>query len=214
MTKRVAWFTGEATSGSVTPHKAYDVFNEDENSFNLKDDSGATQLCLKKGCAHICQADWAFADVVESVEQEVVAKPKKPKKWGSWIKNKTGECPVGLKRKQKVKLKWSDGDEFVIDNPQDAAWYFSSGNNPVDITHYKVKLKDLEKVSKPPKNPKSKWSEWIEHTTGNIPKHLAKDDIVKVKLRGLPKGKPFVVDTGCWVECGEYTIMKYKVKLT
>ena len=34
-----------------------------------------------------------------------------------------------------------------------------------------------------------------------------------MKLRNLPKGVPFTVGTGCWVECGDYTIMEYKVKL-
>lgn len=138
MTKRVAWFTGEATKGLVTPHKVYDIFNEDENSFNLKDDNGGTRLCLKQGCAHICQADWVFADVVEvGMKADTIVKPKKSKKW----------------------------------------------------------------------------SEWRKHTTGNVPKELEGDDIVKVKLRNLPKGNPFTVGTGCWVECGDYTIMEYKVKL-
>lgn len=58
-----------------------------------------------------------------------------------------------------------------------------------------------------------KWSEWRKHTTGNVPKELDENDIVKVKLRNLPKGVPFAVGTGCWVECGDYTIMEYKVKL-
>lgn len=138
MTKRVAWFTGQASSGAVTPYKVYDVFNEDGDSFNLKDDTGGTRLCLKKGCAHICHKDWVLADVVEEdVKVETIVKSKKVKKW----------------------------------------------------------------------------SEWRRHTTGNVPKELDKNDIVKVKLRNLPKGVPFTVGTGCWVECGDYTIMEYKVKL-
>ena len=138
MTKRVAWFTGQASGSAVTPHKVYDVFNEDGDSFNLKDDNGGTRLCLKKGCAHICHKDWVLADVVEEdVKVETIVKSKKVKKW----------------------------------------------------------------------------SEWRRHTTGNVPKELDKNDIVKVKLRNLPKGVPFTVGTGCWVECGDYTIMEYKVKL-
>ena len=138
MTKRVAWFTGQASGSAVTPYKVYDVFNEDENSFNLKDDNGGTRLCLKKGCAHICHKDWVLADVVEEdVKVETIVKSKKVKKW----------------------------------------------------------------------------SEWRRHTTWNVPKELDKNDIVKVKLRNLPKGVPFTVGTGCWVECGDYTIMEYKVKL-
>lgn len=66
-------------------------------------------------------------------------------------------------------------------------------------------------IVKPKKS--KKWSEWRKHTTGNVPKELEGDDIVKVKLRNLPKGVPFTVGTGCWVECGDYTIMEYKVKL-
>jgi len=138
MTKRVAWFTGQATNGAVTPHKVYDVFNEDGDSFNLKDDTGDTRFCCKQGCANICHKDWVFADVVEEdVKVETIVKSKKVKKW----------------------------------------------------------------------------SEWRRHTTGNVPKELDKNDIVKVKLRNLPKGVPFTVGTGCWVECGDYTIMEYKVKL-
>ena len=163
MTKRVAWFTGQASSGAVTPYKVYDVFNEDGDSFNLKDDTGGTRLCLKKGCAHICHKDWVFADIVEqtvkqeTVEEDVVT-TKQPK-WSEWIKNTTGKCPEGLKRKQKIKLKWSDGDKFNITNPHDAAWYFSKGAYPVDITHYKVKLKDVsEDTPKAQEKPKSKWT--------------------------------------------------------
>lgn len=138
MTKRVVWFTGQATNNAVTPYKVYEVFNEDENLFNLKDDTGGTRICRKQGCAHICHKDWVFADVVEEdVKVETIVKSKKVKKW----------------------------------------------------------------------------SEWRRHTTGNVPKELDKNDIVKVKLRNLPKGVPFTVGTGCWVECGDYTIMEYKVKL-
>lgn len=160
MTKRVAWFTGEpSVKGRFTPYKVYEVFNEDGDSFNLKDDKGVQNFCLKKGCAHICHKDWVFADVVEetvkqeTVEEDVVT-TKQPK-WSKWIKNTTGKCPEGLKRKQKVKLKWSDGDKFVIDNPRVNAWYFSQGDNPVDITHYKVKLKDQDRA---------KQSKWTKNT--------------------------------------------------
>jgi hypothetical protein len=166
MTKRVAWFTGKASSGAVTPYKVYDVFNEDGDSFNLKDDKGGTRLCLKKGCAHICHKDWVLADVVEQTEkQEIVEEDivtTKQPKWGEWIKSTTGKCPDGLKRKQKIKLKWSDGDKFVIDNPHDAAWYFSQGAYPVDITHYKVKLKDVSSdIPKAQDKQKSKWTKNI-----------------------------------------------------
>ena len=137
--KRVAWFTGEpSVKGRFTPYKVYEVFNEDGDSFNLKDDKGVQNFCLKKGCAHICHKDWVFADVVEvGMKADTIVKPKKSKKW----------------------------------------------------------------------------SEWRKHTTGNVPKELDENDIVKVKLRNLPKGNPFTVRTGCWVECGDYTIMEYKVKL-
>jgi len=132
MTKRVAWFTGEpSVKDCFTPYKVYEVFNEDGDSFNLKDNTDDTRFCLENGCAHICCGNWVLADVIEQT------KPKKSKKW----------------------------------------------------------------------------SEWRKHTTGNVPKELDENDIVKVKLRNLPKGNPFTVRTGCWVECGDYTIMEYKVKL-
>lgn len=167
--KRVAWFTGQASHNVLTPNKVYAVFNEDGDSFNITDDKGGTRFCIKRGCSHICHNDWVFADVVEEIKEavtEVVEQagttPKKVKKWSKWskwIKNTTGKCPEGLKRKQKIKLKWSDGDKFVITNPHDAAWYFSRGYNPVDITHYKVKLKDVsEDTPKAQEKPKSKWT--------------------------------------------------------
>jgi len=154
MTKRVAWFTGEpSVKARFTPHKVYEVFNEDGDSFNLKDDTGDIRFCLENGCAHICCGNWVLADVVEeAAKQEIVEEDivtTKQPKWSAWIKNTTGKCPEGLKRKQKIKLKWSDGDEFVITNPHDGAWYIDKGG--VNITDYKVKLKDAEK-------PKSKWT--------------------------------------------------------
>ena len=192
MTKRVAWLTGEpSVKGRFTPYKMYEVFNEDGDSFNLKDDNGGTRLCLKEQCAHICHGDWVFADVVEVVKEAVATEvvvqadttPKKTKKWSEWIENKTGKCPEGLKRKQKIKLKWSDGDKFVIDKPKDAAWYFSQGdNNPVDITHYKVKLKDVsEDITKAQEKPKSKWTK----NTGVCPI----DGNVKVEIKMNNSGK-------------------------
>jgi len=208
MTKRVAWFTGQASNGSVTPHKVYDVFNEDGDSFNLKDDNGGTRLCLKEQCAHICHGDWVFADVVEEVKEAVATEvvvqadttPKKTKKWSEWIENKTGKCPEGLKRKQKIKLKWSDGDKFVIDNPKDAAWYFDKGG--VNITHYKVKLKDLGSL---PKKLKSKWTK----NTGVCPV----DGNVKVEFKRRDGGKSKLDAWQCtWEISGEdYDILKWRL---
>ena len=114
-------------------------------------DEYATECDKDNECSHDCEGLakekgkglWITeSDIIESVEA------KQPK-WGEWIKNTTGKCPEGLKRKQKIKLKWSDGDEFVIDNPHDAFWYFDKSG--VNVTDYKVKLKDAEK-------PKSKWT--------------------------------------------------------
>lgn len=151
MTKRVAWFTGEpSVKGRFTPYKVYEVVREETTNFSVINDKGVKNFCLKKGCAHICHRDWVLADVVESVEA------KQPK-WSVWIKNTTGKCPEELKRKQKIKLKWSDGDKFVITNPHDGAWYIDKGG--VNITHYKVKLKDVsEDTPKAQEKPKSKWT--------------------------------------------------------
>ena len=203
MTKRVAWFTGEpSVKGRFTPYKVYEVFNEDGDSFNLKDDTGDIRFCLENGCNHICHKDWVFADVVEqTVKQETVEEDivtTKQPKWSEWIKNTTGKCPEGLKRKQKVKLKWSDGDKFVIDNPRVNAWYFSQGDNPVDITHYKVKLKDLEKS-------KSKWTK----NTGVNP--LNTDACVKIVRRD--SGKVVMKARYCdWSLSGHsYDIIKWRL---
>ena len=133
--------------------------------YDYCNDEYATECDKDNDCSHDCEGLvkekgkglWITeSDIIESVEA------KQPK-WSEWIENTTGKCPEGLKRKQKIKLKWSDGDKFVIDNPQDAAWYFSQGDNPVDITHYKVKPKDqlLDKQEKP----KSKWTK----NTGELP---------------------------------------------
>ena len=202
MTKRVAWFTGQAFSSTVTPYKVYDVFNEDGDSFNLKDNTGDTRFCLKQGCAHICHSDWVFADIVEQTEkqeilEEDIVTTKQPK-WSDWIENTTGKCPEGLKRKQKIKLRWSDGDKFNITNPHDAAWYFSKGAYPVDITHYKVKLKDLEKS-------KSKWTK----NTGVNP--LNTDACVKIVRRD--SGKVVMKARYCdWSLSGHsYDIIKWRL---
>ena len=202
MTKRVAWFTGQASSGAVTPYKVYDVFNEDGDSFNLKDNTGDTRFCLKQGCAHICHSDWVFADIVEQTEkqeilEEDIVTTKQPK-WSDWIENTTGKCPEGLKRKQKIKLRWSDGDKFNITNPHDAAWYLSKGAYPVDITHYKVKLKDLEKS-------KSKWTK----NTGVNP--LNTDACVKIVRRD--SGKVVMKARYCdWSLSGHsYDIIKWRL---
>ena len=202
MTKRVAWFTGQAFSSTVTSYKVYDVFNEDGDSFNLKDNTGDTRFCLKQGCAHICHSDWVFADIVEQTEkqeilEEDIVTTKQPK-WSDWIENTTGKCPEGLKRKQKIKLRWSDGDKFNITNPHDAAWYFSKGAYPVDITHYKVKLKDLEKS-------KSKWTK----NTGVNP--LNTDACVKIVRRD--SGKVVMKARYCdWSLSGHsYDIIKWRL---
>lgn len=163
MTKRVAWFTGEpSVKDCFTPYKAYEVVREETTDFSVINDKGTKNFCLKKSCAHICHGDWLFADVVdeETVKQEIleedVVTAKQPK-WSEWIKNTTGKCPEGLKRKQKIKLKWTDGDKFVITNPHDGAWYIDKGG--VNITHYKVKLKDVSSdTAKDLEKPKSKWT--------------------------------------------------------
>jgi len=185
MTKRVAWFTGKASSGAVTPYKVYNVFNEDGDSFNLKDDTDDTRFCCKQGCANICYGDWVFADVVEETEkqeilEEDVVTTKQPK-WSEWIKNTTGKCPDGLKRKQKIKLKWSDGDKFVIDNPHDAAWYFSQGAYPVDITHYKVKLKDISKDTSTSASKAKQDTDWQDNVLGVCP--VPSNKVVEAKLQ-------------------------------
>lgn len=172
MTKRVAWFTGQASGSAVTPYKVYDVFNEDENSFNLKDDNGGTRLCLKKGCAHICHKDWVLADVVEEVEEattEIVeqtdTKPKKAKKWSAWLPHTNDEQPVA--DDVIVKVKWGRG---CLDRGEaQAYWWQDKG-----ITHYKLKLKDLEK-SKPKKN-----TDWQDNVLGKRP--VPKNTLVEVKL--------------------------------
>ena len=203
MTKRVAWFTGEpSVKDCFTPRKVYEVVREETTNFSVINDKGIKNFCLKKGCAHICHKDWVFADIVEqTVKQETVEEDvftTKQPKWSEWIKNTTGKCPEGLKRKQKVKLKWSDGDKFVIDNPRVNAWYFSQGDNPVDITHYKVKLKDLEKS-------KSKWTK----NTGVNP--LNTDACVKIVRRD--SGKVVMKARYCdWSLSGHsYDIIKWRL---
>ena len=168
--------------------------------YNYDRDDYATECDKDNGCSHDCEGLakekgkglWITeSDIIESVEA------KQPK-WSKWIKNTTGKCPEGLKRKQKVKLKWSDGDKFVIDDPRVHAWYFSQGDNPVDITHYKVKLKDLEKS-------KSKWTK----NTGVNP--LNTDACVKIVRRD--SGKVVMKARYCdWSLSGHsYDIIKWRL---
>lgn len=203
MTKRVAWFTGEPSiKECFTPHKVYEVVREEATNFSVINDKGIQNFCLKKGCAHICHRDWVFANVVEeenvveAVEDAAQPITTKQPKWSKWIKNTTGKCPEGLKRKQKVKLKWSDGDKFVIDNPRVNAWYFSEDAS--NITHYKVKLKDLEKS-------KSKWTK----NTGVNP--LNTDACVKIVRRD--SGKVVMKARYCdWSLSGHsYDIIKWRL---
>jgi hypothetical protein len=183
--KRVAYFTGEAKyTGIFTPHKLYAVIIEDDTSFTIKDNEGDSRFCLKHGCAHICHGDWLFADIVEDIKEEeeqpaTEVKPKKTKKWSKWIENTTGKCPKDLKRKQKIKLKWSDGDKFTIYKPRDAAWYIDNGESAVNITHYKVKLKDIsvDTLDSPPKQN----TDWQENVLGVRP--VPKDTQVEVELK-------------------------------
>lgn len=146
--------------------------------YNYDYDEYATECDKDNGCSHDCEGLakekgkglWvAESDIIESVEA------KQPK-WSEWIKNTAGKCPEGLKRKQKIKLKWSDGDKFVIDNPHDAAWYFSQGDNPVDITHYKVKLDNQPKLKE-----KKEWTK----NTGVCP--VDSDVKVEIKMNNSDK---------------------------
>lgn len=205
MTKRVAWFTGEPSiKECFTAYKVYEVVREEDTNFSVINDKGVNNFCLKKDCAHICHGDWVFADVVEetvkqeTVEEDVVT-TKQPK-WGEWIKNTTGKCPKGLKRKQKIKLKWSDGDKFVIDNPQDAAWYFSQGDNPVDITHYKVKLDTQPKL-------KGK-KEWTKNK-GVCP--VDSDIEVEFKRRDGDKYKDEAGECDWQLQGQDYDIIKWRL---
>ena len=211
MTKRVAWFTGEpSVKDCFTPRKVYEVVREETTNFSVINDKGIKNFCLKKGCAHICHKDWVFADIVEQTEkqeilEEDVVTTKQPK-WSKWIKNTTGKCPEGLKRKQKIKLKWSDGDEFVINNPRVNAWYFSQGDNPVDITHYKVKLKDVsEDTPKDQEKLKSKWTK----NTGVMP--VDSDIEVEFKRRDGEKHTSLAEDCD-WVLNDKYwNIVKWRL---
>ena len=189
MTKRVAWFTGEPNvKGRFTPYKVYEVFNEDGDSFNLKDDTGNIRFCLGNGCAHICHKDWVFADVVEeeTIKREGVV-PTKAKKWSKWIENTTGEQPEGLDEDVKVKLHWNDGD-VTKSTVGSANWFFSES---VNITHYKVK--------------KNKWTK----NTGVIP--IDGDVKIEVKWRDGTKEKR-IASCFVWSIDDEYCdIIKWRV---
>ena len=170
--------------------------------YNYDYDEYATECDKDNECSHDCEGLakekgkglWITeSDIIESVEA------KQPK-WGEWIKNTTGKCPEGLKRKQKIKLKWSDGDEFVITNPHDGAWYIDKGG--VNITDYKVKLKDLGSL---PKKPKSKWTK----NTGVRPV----DGDVKVEFKRRDGEKVTSLSKDCdWVLSGAYwNIIKWRL---
>lgn len=173
MTKRVAWFTCEPdVKDTHTPYKVYEVFNEKGNWFTIINDKGFENYCLKKGCSHLNGKDWVFADVVEenAVKREGTIKtiPIKTKKWGEWIQHTTGEQPEGLDEDVKIKLKWSDGD-VTKSTIGSANWYFSES---VNITHYKVLLKDKPKWTK---------NKGVMPVDGNVK--------VEVKWRDGTKGK-------------------------
>ena len=204
MTKRVAWFTGEPSiKESFTPHKVYEVVREEPTNFSVINNEGTQNFCLKKGCAHICHKDWVFADVVEeenvveSVEDAAQPITTKQPKWSEWMKNTTGKCPEGLKRKQKIKLKWSDGDEFNISKPHDAAWYIDKGG--VNITHYKVKLKDQDRAKQ------SKWTK----NTGVCP--VDSDVKVEIKMKNGDKECALAKHFSWGFDDQEWDIVKWRL---
>lgn len=151
--------------------------------YNYCNDEYATECDEDSVFSHDCEGlakeKWkglwvAESDIIESVEA------KQPK-WSEWIENTTGKCPEGLKRKQKIKLKWSDGDEFNITRPHKAAWYFSQGYNHVNITHYKVKLKDIAKDA-PANDSKDKQNtDWQDNVLGLCP--VPPNKVVEAKLQ-------------------------------
>lgn len=166
--------------------------------YNYEYDEYATECDKGNGCSHDCEGLaqekgkglWITeSDIIESVEA------KQPK-WSEWIENTTGKCPDGLKRKQKIKLKWSDGDEFNISKPHDAAWYIDKCG--VNITHYKVKLKDAEK-------PKSKWTK----NKGVCP--VDSDIEVEFKRRDGDKYKDEAGECDWRVQGQDYDIIKWRL---
>lgn len=164
MTKRVAYFDYIIKDGddivALTPNRAYKVYDEKDDTFVIKDDEGTPQFCLKgvKDCAHLNhKTTWILLDTEET--------SKKPKKWSKWIPHTTDEQPVA--DDVIVKVKWGRG---CLDRGEaQAYWWQDKG-----ITHYKLKLKDLEK-SKPKKN-----TDWQDNVLGKRP--VPKNTLVEVKL--------------------------------
>ena len=168
--------------------------------YNYDYDEYATECDYDNGCSHDCdglvqvkgKGLWiGESDIIESVEA------KQPK-WSGWIKNTMGKCPEGLKRKQKIKLKWSDGDKFNTSKPHDAAWYIDKGG--VNITHYKVKLKDISKDV-----PKSKWTS----NTGVMP--VDSDIEVEFKRRDGDKYKDEAGECDWQLQGQDNDIIKWRL---
>jgi len=232
MTKRVAWFTGEASvKEHFTPNIVYEVFKEDGDSFNLIDDAGDTRFCLKKGCAHICNRDWVFADVVEeevksteTVKREgVIALLPEDSKFS--IGQGVMVVDSGFYRGEAV-LRGAHYERGILDgyivetlSPSGASpkhgglckdghalWVFNNGIEAI------AKWVEPEQAVAAPKKTK-KWSEWLPHTTNEQP--VADDVIVKVKFSDGTKGKEEAGNWG-WFKPkhdGDGAIRFYKVKL-
>lgn len=168
--------------------------------YNYDYDEYATECDKDNDCSHNCRGLakekgkglWITeSDIVESVEA-------KQHKWSEWIENTPGKCPEGLKRKQKIKLKWSDGDKFNTSKPHDAAWYIDKGG--VNITHYKVKLKDISKDV-----PKSKWTS----NTGVMP--VDSDIEVEFKRRDGDKYKDEAGECDWQLQGQDNDIIKWRL---
>ena len=134
--------------------------NPDGYILETPEDVGATPY--HNGLCKEGHALWASEDDVKAI-------PVKTKKWGEWIQHTTGEQPEGLDEDVKIKLKWNDGD-ITKSTVGSANWYFSEN---VNITHYKVLLKDKS----------SKWTKnkGVMPVDGNVK--------VEVKWRDGTKGK-------------------------
>jgi len=222
MTKRVAWFTGQASHNVLTPNKVYAVFNEDGDSFNLKDDTDDTRFCLKKGCTHICHKDWVFADVIEEEKVETL------KRIGVVdLLPEDSEFTLGQEvivvdsalYSGKAILRGCeynrDGsfDGYIVETPEKHGSPDDGGLCKGGFALW-VRDKGIKAIVEQTKPKKAKkWSAWLPHTNDEQP--VADDVIIKVKFSD---GTTYKEEAGNWSwfkpkSDGDGSVRFYKVKL-
>lgn len=211
MTKRVAWFTGEPRiKECFTPYKVYEVVQEDATNFNVINDKGVQNYCLKKGCAHIYHGGWVFANVDEEepIKREgvVALLPEDSKfKIGQEVEVVNMYSYKGVAT---IKGYNYAAGGYVLETP--TAVSARPHHNGLCKEGFALWASEDDVKAIPIKT--KKWGEWIQHTTGEQPEGLDEDVKIKLKWSDGDVTKS-TVGSANWFFSESVNITHYKVLL-